>query len=476
MELLMLLGLGGALSGLVLGWDGGLSMLARTGLREADEESLKEGEDTQDVEPVGPFEVSSMEDFLSGAHDDEIYVTAEDDATGNWTYAARTDLDNLLSGQDEMAWFYESDDRSDPENGFAAAKDSDALLQVDSGDGDDYIEVWGHAATEIVTGAGADTVYICDGSGYTVLHVEDDDTAYLCDDWTGYVMGTGNASVYGGAGVDVIRMAGDSSGSNVQAGDGNDDLITGGGGILNGNQGHDTLVANGDNAVLRGGTGNDHITSYGANTIIGGSGNDTVMLGEDFVEHSYIGDDMGVTTYTRVADVSLGGNGAADDAHGDDGDDIINYIDAGDTITGGHGTDTFSAIAGDEASVITDFRPGQETLTIYGTGGTMITHGSGTLVGKLSDAELDQMMQDDASYDLSGRVSSDFDEESKTTTILIDDQPAVVLENCSWVTVGYVNGGDDTVYGLDGQPLADGLRANVIVEVHENITQISQIG
>lgn len=476
MELWMLLGLGGALSSLVLGWDGGLSMLARGNLREADEESLTGGEDTTEVEPVGPFEVSSMEDFLSGANDDEIYVTAEDGTTDGWIYAARTDLDTLLSGDDAMAWFYEGDDRSDPANGFDAAKDSDDLLQIDSGDGDDYIEVWGHAATEIVTGAGADTVHICEGAGYSVVHVEDDDTAYLCDDWTGYVIGTGNASVYGGAGVDVIRMTGDSTGSNVQAGDGDDDLITGGGGILNGNQGNDTLVANGDNAILRGGTGDDHITSYGANTVIGGAGNDTVMLGDDFVEHSYIGDDMGVTTYTRVADVALGGNGAADDAHGDDGDDEINFIDGGDTVTGGHGTDTFTAIAGDEASIITDLRPGQETLTIYETGGTMITHGSGTIVGQMSASELDQMMLADDSYDLSGRVSSVFDEDSGSTTIMIDDQPAVVLQNCTWVTVGYVNGGDDTVYGLDGQPLADGLRANVIVEVHENITQISQIG
>ncbi len=476
MELWMLLGLGGALSSLVLGWDGGLSMLARGGLRETDEDSLTGREDTTAEEPTGPFEVSTMEDFLSGTRDDEIYVTATDDSADSWVYAERTDLDTLLSGDDAMAWFYDTDDRSDPENGFDTAKDSDALLQIESGDGDDYIEVRGHAATEIVTGAGADTVRIFDDAGYSVVHVEEDDTAYLSDDWTGYVIGTGNALVFGGAGTDAIRMTGDSSGSNVQAGAGDDDLVTGGGGILNGNQGDDTLVAYGDSAVLRGGTGDDHITSFGANTVIGGAGNDTVMLGDNMVEHSYIGDDAGVTTYTRVADVSLAGNGAADDVSGDDGDDVINFIDAGDTVSGGHGIDSFMAIAGDEASVITDFRPGAETLTIYETGGTMITHGSGTLAGEMSEADLDQMMQADDSYDLSGRVSSVFDGESRTTTILVDEEPAVVLQNCSWVTVGYVNGGDDTIYGLDGQPLAEGLRANVVVQVHENITQISQIG
>lgn len=234
MELWMLLGLGGAISSLVLGWDGGLSMLAQGKMREAEDESLPSAGDSTSEEPAGPFEVATLDDFLSGAHDDEIHVTVNDASADAWVYAARTDLDTLMSGDDAMAWFYEMDDRSDPENGYDTAKESDALLQIESGDGDDFISVAGHAATEIVTGTGADTVKICDGAGYAVVHLEDEDTVYLCDQWSGYVIGTGSASVHGGAGVDVIRMTGDSSGSNVQAGEGNDDLITGGGGILNG--------------------------------------------------------------------------------------------------------------------------------------------------------------------------------------------------------------------------------------------------
>lgn len=476
MELWLLLGLGGAVSSLVFGWDRSLAFFQDEDIPEQEQEFIGADEQVIEAQPEGPFELSELDDFVSGSHDDEIYVTAQNDHSDGWTYAKRSDLEHILDGEDVMAWFYDGEDHSDPEMGHDTAEDCEDLIHVDSGAGDDWIEVWGHAASEIRTGEGADTVLVCDGAGYTVVHVEDDDTAILCDDWTGYVIGTGSASVIGGSGVDVIRMTGDSSGSNVQAGAGADDLVTGGGGILNGNQGDDSLTANGDNAILRGGSGNDQITSYGANTIIGGSGNDTVTLGDDMVAHSYLGDDMGVTTYTRVADVTLGGNGAVDQVQGNDGADLIEFIDAGDTVSGGNGVDTFTAIAGDEASVITDFHPGQETLRIYETGGAMITHGTGTLVGEMSDAELDSAMQADPSYDLSGRVSTEYDEETSTTSILIDDAPVVVLQNCTWVTVGYVNGGDDTVYGLDGQPLADGLRANVIVEVHENITQISQIG
>ncbi|MEY8882235.1 calcium-binding protein [Donghicola sp. XS_ASV15] len=476
MELWLLLGLGGAVSSLVFGWDRSLALFQDDELLDQEQELIDSEEQAVEVQPEGPFELSELVDFASGGGDDEIYVTAQSDGSDGWTYAKRSDLETMLDGEDVMAWFYEGDDHSDPDTGHDTAEDCEDLIHVASGAGDDWIEVWGHAASEIRTGEGADTVLVCDGAGYTVVHVEDEDTAILCDDWTGYVIGTGSASVIGGAGVDVIRMTGDSSGSNVQAGAGADDLVTGGGGILNGNQGDDSLTANGDNAILRGGSGNDHITSYGSNTIIGGAGKDTVTLGDDMVSHSYMGDDMGVTTYTRIADVTLGGNGAIDQVQGNDGADLIEFIDAGDTVSGGNGVDTFTAIAGDEASVITDFHPGQETLRIYETGGAMITHGTGTLIGELSDAELDSAMQAEPSYDLSGRVTSAYDEESCTTRVLIDGEPAVILEGCTWATIGYVNGGDDTVYGLDGQPLAEGLRANVIVEVHENITQISQIG
>lgn len=474
MELWMLLGLGGAISSLVFGWDRGFGALSQQLMGEEDVPEDTAGPQSEE-EPTGPFYLDTVDDFASGGRDDTIFVTAVDDESENWEYDERTDLDHLLAGENQMAWFYTGEDHSDPEAGHNSGLDCEDILYIDSGAGNDLIEVWGNAATEVVTGAGADIVKVCADAGYTVVHVEDEDTAILCDDWTGYVMGTGSASVFGGEGVDVIRMTGDSTGSNVQAGGGDDNLITGGGGILNGNEGSDTLVANGDGSVLRGGTGDDTITSNGANTVIGGAGDDTLVLGHGFISRTYSGDDGGFDSYTRISDVSLGGNGAADTVHGDSGADIITYIDGGDVVTGGGGVDTYSAIADDEVSTITDFHPGKETLTLYETGGTMITHGSGTLTGELGQSELDALMQDDASYQLDGRISVDYDSDANATTILIDGDAAVVLQNTSWVTVGYTNGGDDTVYGLDGAPLAEGLRANVLVSVHPNVTQISQL-
>ncbi|NVO25830.1 hypothetical protein HJ526_00230 [Donghicola sp. C2-DW-16] len=475
MDLWMLLGLGGAISSLVFGWDRGFGALSQQLMGETNADSTPTDPQSEELPPEGPQYLDSLIDFGGTSGDDEVYVTAVDERADDWEYDERTDLEHLLTGEDQMAWFYTGEDHSDPEAGHNTGADCEDILYIDTGAGNDLIEVWGHAATEVVTGTGADTVKVCADAGYTVVHVEDDDTAILCDDWTGYVIGTGSASVYGGDGVDVIRMTGDSTGSNVQAGGGDDDLITGGGGILNGNEGSDTLVANGDNAILRGGTGDDTITSHGANTVIGGEGDDTLVLGHGFVSRTYSGDDGGFDSYTRIDDVALGGNGAADTVHGDAGADIISYIDGGDVVTGGGGVDTFTAIADDEASVITDFHPGKETLTLYETGGTMITHGSGTLTGELDQSELDALMQGDESYHLDGRISVDYDQDANETTIRIDGDAAVVLQNTSWVTVGYTNGGDDTVYGLDGAPLAEGLRANVLVSVHPNITQISQL-
>ncbi len=146
---------------------------------------------------------------------------------------------------------------------------------------------------------------------------------------------TGNATVYGLEGNDIISLA---QGSNYLRGDAGDDSVFGGSGFddINGNMGADTLRGNDGEDWVVGGKDNDLIFGDAAFDIVyGNMGNDTVDggAGNDWVRGGQ-GDDS-VTS------------GAGDDwLWGDRGND---------TISGGAGADLFYSFSGAGIDRITDF-------------------------------------------------------------------------------------------------------------------------
>ncbi len=190
------------------------------------------------------------------------------------------------------------------------------------GDGDD--EMFGQAGNDILVGglgndrlsgnAGDDLLFGGDGNdillgedGNDVLSGGDGD-----DNLTG---GNGDDILYGDAGNDRLM---DTAGANVMYGDAGNDVMIGG-------VDNDTIYGGDDNDQITGGKGDDYLSGDAGNdTVAGGLGVDTVLGGA--------GDDL------------LSGGAGADIIDGGADNDTINIANgdfaAGESITGGGGTDT----------------------------------------------------------------------------------------------------------------------------------------
>lgn len=241
---------------------------------------------------------------------------------------------------------------SGPTNVTFFGGDGDDELR--GGFGDDLL-IGGSGADIISGGAGNDlllvdaddlTAGVSGGSGHDVLLV--DSSAGLAIDLTALNV----EEAYGGAGADSLLAVG-SAGNIVLIGAGGDDLLGGGNG--------DDLIDGGAGAdELSGGVGDDVLLVDGDDLVIsGGGGVDTVIVTTDAsvsldvtaasVEVAFGNDGNDVFTATGSADVFLGGGGGNDQLQGGDGNDLFMGDGGADTIIGGDGVDVaaFSGDAGD---------------------------------------------------------------------------------------------------------------------------------
>ncbi|MFV0515127.1 MAG: calcium-binding protein [Jhaorihella sp.] len=191
----------------------------------------------------------------------------------------------------------------------------------------------------------------------------------------------GNDSLTGGTGDD--SLLGESGNDTLNGGDGNDELFTGagrdsafgglgddlidgregeagyyfgGGDLLEGMQGNDTVL---------GGWGNDTIGGHdGTDSLHGGDGWDLIGGGEG--NDSLHGGDNWDTLFGGAGDDVLAGGYGRDHLYGDDGDDFLFGGEGNDTATGGAGADRFfvSYIRSDRLH-ITDFNADEGDILIY---------------------------------------------------------------------------------------------------------------
>lgn len=183
------------------------------------------------------------------------------------------------------------------------------------------------------------------------------------------------------------------------------------------------------NDLLDGGAGNDVLAGNGGNdTMLGGAGNDLIW---DADLAWYDGENISVVD-------------------GGDGDDSI-HVDGGSTVTGGAGNDSISVYvwdARDEASELTDFDPGDDSLSVFlsvpdnapvdfslreGTGGVghELLNGDDVLVRfpGLASVTLDNI-----------DIVVQADEDAGDATVTGDDSGLTILGNTS----------DNTLIGGDG--------------------------
>jgi Ca2+-binding RTX toxin-like protein len=124
------------------------------------------------------------------------------------------------------------------------------------------------------------------------------------------ILGSGEDTVWGSSGHDVVLGGKDDD--SINAGGGND-FVDGqkGDDRITGDDGRDTLIGGKGDDTLDGGDGNDIlIGGNGADLLLGGDGND----------------------------ILIGGDGA-DKLYGGDGNDLLFAGDGGDTLVGGSGSD-----------------------------------------------------------------------------------------------------------------------------------------
>ncbi|MEY3281477.1 MAG: hypothetical protein RL674_1462, partial [Pseudomonadota bacterium] len=181
---------------------------------------------------------------------------------------------------------------------------------------------------------------------------------------------TGSYLISGGAGYDVIT---DGAGSNVIDGGADADTITGGGGsdTITGGTGNDTIYVDSGTDTLTDFTiGSDKLTiSSGAIAYVYASGvanysNDVTNSGKLYID--------GSQTYAGILLTS------AENITGSSGADSIKGGAGNDTITGGLGIDSISAGAG--IDTITDFKVGEDTLTILSGATAKVSFIGGTTV------------------------------------------------------------------------------------------------
>lgn len=185
---------------------------------------------------------------------------------------------------------------------------------IDTGDGDDQIQVTQDARTGDVT-----------------VSVNGESRTFTGRD-------RNNLVIRAGAGNDVIRVDAGVTVNLRLYGDAGDDTITGGGG-------HDRIFGGAGNDRINGGAGNDYIDGGDGNdTIQGGDGNDTVYggrgndliygnAGDDYLE----GGEGNDTLYGGVGNDVLSGGLGDDRLFGGAGDDAVYAGQGRDSVSGGAG-------------------------------------------------------------------------------------------------------------------------------------------
>lgn len=301
--------------------------------------------------------VGDMVDAGDGA--DTLDLGAGDDiASLGGGYAADSEgVIRYLGDGDADTFVFADGDGSDIIQGFD--------LPIDNGDGTftrvDRLDVSG-----LTDGAGspvtvADVTVTDDGAGNALLSFPNGETLTLLDVDPVYVSQTGvlfamgipapDGTVSGSAGADTIDAAylGDPEGDRIDAGDAVDPAAGAEDDIIEAGDGNDLVLS---------GAGDDSIAAgTGADIVDAGAGNDTI-LGE------------------AGADTIDGGAGA-DTLFGGDDSDLISFAE-GDFATGESGDDTFVLTDNGEA--------GNAAITIDGGGGGETAGGGDTLrLGHLAD-------------------------------------------------------------------------------------------
>ena len=247
--------------------------------------------------------------------------------------------------------------------------DRDLLL---GGPGDDYLN--GQAGYDTLFGGkgndaafgGKDNDLIWGGRGSdTVVGEEGNDSLYGGTNSESDRDRTGNDLLFGAKGNDYL--SGQDASDTISGGDGSDTARGGkGNDVVLGDSGSDSLLGDQGNDSICGGDGDDTVygdigsplpvgVAGGQDQVCGGAGNDLLFGNEG---SDTINGDAG-------NDTILGGKDS-DSLVGGAGDDVLIGDEGSDTLVGGSGRDLFVLTSGQGSDLVSDFRKGEDLLSLAG--------------------------------------------------------------------------------------------------------------
>ncbi|MEL7459745.1 MAG: LamG-like jellyroll fold domain-containing protein [Pseudomonadota bacterium] len=307
----------------------------------------------------GSVEVRYINDYVAGDEESsgDRNLHLDSVRVGETTYEAETDATisgGGASGTDAYLWGTGSSATFDT-SGATPVSSSDTMEGGD--DADTFIVTQGFGNDQIIGGEGGTDTDTIDLSGVTgpVTVTYSGDEEGTITDGTNTINFSEVERLILTDHADVVDATADSSGTYIQAGDGNDTIEYGyGDSTVFGGDGDDYIDGeiNGNGASadsLDGGAGNDTIwASDGDDTVAGGSGDDQLVGGGD-------------------NDIVDGGAGN-DSLYGGAGRDTIKGGDGADWIDGGEGSDIILGDGLPQPIVLLDFEDGASATATDATG------------------------------------------------------------------------------------------------------------
>lgn len=273
-----------------------------------------------------------------------------------------------------------------------------SIIDVKTGKGADYVEIWAGKKNTIDTGKDGDTVRIYKG-GINFISTGDGE-----DD-----ISTSNET-------EITTT------STIKAGNGNDEInISGGTNIIYGESGTDEITLFGGTNTLYG--GNDNIELRG--------GENLVYTSADFVAISN-GEN---TIYTQKGGSKIFANGGTNEIHSEKNKNYISLTNGTNTVYGGKG-DTINANA---TSADNTIYANSDTINLYAGNNTIYTEKGGNKINILSseiftpnDDNIIYLQKGDNSVSMKGGESTDYNTAEITisagkNTINLDEYTALEL-------------------------------------------------
>jgi Ca2+-binding RTX toxin-like protein len=312
--------------------------------------------------------------FTRGAGSSAVQGVFLNEEAGNEPYQHVTISNNVIAGGTYNGIFvYHGSDVAVTNNLVAGFPDQEAFVWLDNVTGG---SVSGNSSEEFLIGTGVSGVA---QAGNTVIAPITDGGAALLNTWLAQHAGvsppppSGGGQVLNGApGGDTLQapdtndtVTGGANGANYLRGNGGDDVISGGGQFddINGNAGNDTAHGNGDDDWVVGGKGDDMLFGdLGGDIVWGNLGADTLDGGDG-------------------ADQIRGGQGD-DVLNGGAGNDFISGDRGSDTVSGGAGADLFHTFSGAGVDRVLDFHlsEGDRVQLDPGTAFTVSPVGADTVI------------------------------------------------------------------------------------------------